>query len=149
MKKKFSPHWRASKQPRKQRKYRINAPLHIRHKLMSSHMSKELRQKYKRRGFPIRKGDKVKVMRGQFRGVIGEIESVDMKNMKVLVKGAEFKAKAGAAPRKYPLDASKLMIITLNTDDKTRVRALERNIKMPGKIKQSEHSSLALQVKAK
>ena len=135
MEKEFSTHWRGSKQPRKQRKYRINAPLHIRHKLMSSHLSKELRQKFKRRSFPIRKGDKVKVMRGQFRGVIGEIENVNMKNMKVLVKGAEFKAKAGAAPRKYPLDASKLMIITFNTDDKLRVKALERNIKVPGNKK--------------
>jgi len=129
MKKEFSPQWRSSKQPRKQRKYRANAPLHIRHKLLSSHLSKELRAKYHRRSFPIRKGDKVKVMRGQFRGVIGEIEKVDMKKMKVVVKGAEFKAKAGAAPRKYPLDASKLVLISLNLDDKARIKALERTVK--------------------
>jgi len=132
MKKEFSIHWKASKQPRKQRKFRVNAPLHIKHKLMSAHLSKELRTKHSRRSFPVRKGDKVKVMRGQFRGVIGEIESVDMKNMKVLVKGAEFKAKAGAAPRKYPLDASKLMLISLNLDDKMRVKALERSKKTTG-----------------
>lgn len=115
--------------PGKQRKYRFMAPLHIKHKMISSHMSKELRTKYGRRSFPVRKGDKVKVMRGQFRGVIGEIENVNMKNMKVIVKGAEFKAKAGAAPRKYPLDASKLMIISLETNDKMRMKALERNLK--------------------
>jgi len=96
---------------------------------MSAHLSKELRAKHHRRSFPIRKGDKVKVMRGQFRGVIGEVEIVNMKKMRVIVKGAEFKAKAGAAPRKYPLDTSKLMIISLNLDDKSRIRALERTTK--------------------
>lgn len=131
MKTEFSSHWKSSVRPGKQHKYRINAPLHIRHKLMSAHLSKELRKKYNRRSFPVRKEDKVKVMRGQFRGVIGEIELVNMKKLKVIVKGAEFKAKAGAAPRKYPLDASKLMIISLNLSDKSRMRALERKIKKP------------------
>jgi len=133
MEKEFSIHWKASRQPRKQRKYRVNAPLHVRHKLMSAHLSKELRTKYGRRSFPVRKGDKVKIMRGQFRGVIGEIEDADLKKMKVIVKGAEFKAKAGAPPRKYPLDASKLMLISLNTDDKMRIKALERTSKKGAK----------------
>ncbi len=124
--KKWSPHWKASKKPKKQRKYRHGAPLHIRHKLMSAHLSKELRKQYNTRALPIRKGDKVKVMRGQFAGVIGEVERVNLRQMKVIVKGAEFKAKAGAAPRKYPLDASKLMIITPNLDDK-------RRLNLPGK----------------
>jgi|SRR3989344_1428806 len=125
MKQQWSPHWVASKKPSKQRKYRHNAPLHVRHNLMSAHLSKELRQKYKRRSLPVRKGDKVKVMRGQFAGVIGEIELVSLNRMKAIVKGAEFKAKAGAAPRKYPLDASKLMLISLNLDDKMRAKSLE------------------------
>ena len=112
--------------PGKQRKYRAKAPLHLRHKMMAAHLSKELRQKHKKRSFPIRKGDKVKVLRGQFAGVIGEVEKVDMKKYKVYVKGAEFKAKAGAPPRRYPLHPSKLIIITLNLDDKMRAKALER-----------------------
>ena len=31
-----------SKQPRKQRKFLYNAPLHVRRKIMSAHLSKEL-----------------------------------------------------------------------------------------------------------
>jgi len=34
MKKIFSTHWKASKQPRKQRKYRAKAPLHIKRKFL-------------------------------------------------------------------------------------------------------------------
>lgn len=114
--------------PGKQRKYRAKAPLHLRHKMMAAHLSKDLRQKHKKRSFPIRKGDKVKVLRGQFTGVIGEVEKVDMKYYKVYVKGAEFRAKTGAPPRKYPLHPSKVMIITLNLDDKMRAKALERRV---------------------
>ncbi len=125
MKKKFSKSWKSSKQPRKQRKYRHNAPLHIRHKLMAAHLSKELRTKHKKRSFPVKKGDKVKVMRGQFEGTIGEISKVDMKNYKVNVAGAETKKKDGKKIQ-YPIHPSNLMIITLKLDDKKRVKALER-----------------------
>ena len=57
MKKQFSTQWNASKQPRKQRKYLANAPLHKRHKFMSANLIKELRKKYGKRNFPVRKGD--------------------------------------------------------------------------------------------
>jgi len=125
VKKKFSKKWKSSKQPRKQRKYRANAPLHIRHKMMAAHLSKELREKYKKRSFPVRKGDKVKVLRGQFKGTIGEIERVDMKNYKVYIKGVEMKKKEGQKIQ-YPVSPSNLMALTLNLEDKKRVKALER-----------------------
>ena len=125
MKKKFSKHWKSSKQPRKQRKYRAKAPLHLRHKMMAAHLSKELRTKYKKRSFPIRKGDKVKVMRGIFKGTIGEIENVNLKKYKVFVKGAEKKKKEGQKMQ-YPINPSNIKILTLKLDDKKRVKALER-----------------------
>ncbi|HKZ49828.1 MAG TPA: 50S ribosomal protein L24 [Candidatus Nanoarchaeia archaeon] len=126
MKTEFSRSWVSSSLPGKQRKFLANAPLHIRHKLMSAHLTKELRLKYKKRAFPVRKGDKVKVMEGKFRGVIGEIERIDMKKYKVFVKGAELKKKEGAPSIHYPIHPSKLQIITLNVDDKRRIKALER-----------------------
>ena len=46
MKKDWNKTWNSSTQPRKQRKFRHNAPIHIRRKLMSSTLSKELRKKY-------------------------------------------------------------------------------------------------------
>jgi len=56
MKKKFSNSWKASKQVRKQRKFRYNAPLHIKHKFLSAHLSKELMKKYGTRNIPVKKG---------------------------------------------------------------------------------------------
>ena len=49
MKTKFSSSWIKSKQPRKQRKYRRYAPLHIKQRFVSAHLSKELHKKYNKR----------------------------------------------------------------------------------------------------
>ena len=64
----WSKHWKSSKQPRKQRKYVYHAPLHIRHKLLSAHLPKELREKYNRRSFPVRKGDEIEIMKVKITG---------------------------------------------------------------------------------
>ena len=45
----------------KNRKRHFNAPSHVRRKIMSSPLSKELRQKYNCRSMPIRKDDEVQV----------------------------------------------------------------------------------------
>ena len=61
-----------SKKPSKQRKRFFNAPLHKRGKIMSVNLSPELRNKYGKRSIPIRVGDKVRIMRGDNRGIEGE-----------------------------------------------------------------------------
>ncbi len=125
--KEWSKSWINSKAPKKQRKYRYNAPLHIRAKLMSSHLVKELREKYRRRSMPIRKGDKVKILRGSFKSIIGEVEKVDRKNYKIYVKGAERKKAEGQPASPYPIDPSNVTIIELKLDDKKRKAILERS----------------------
>ncbi len=128
MKSKFSLSWLRSKQPRKQRKFKYNAPLHIRRKLVSAHLSAELRSKYNRRSYPLRKGDRVKILRGQYKGTIGEIEKVNLKKLIVNIKGAEHKKSEGRTSY-YPINASNVIILTLKLDDKLRKQALERTIK--------------------
>lgn len=125
MKRKFSRYWKKSKQPRKQRKYRHNAPLHIKHKFLAAHLSKELKNKYERRAIPLRKDDKVKVMRGQFKGKIGKIRSVNLKKSRVYIEGVEIIKKEGSKVF-CPINASNLMILELNLDDKKRKEILER-----------------------
>ncbi len=53
---------------RKQRKRHFSAPSHVRRRLMSAPLSKELRQKYGVRSMPIRKDDEVQVVRGHYKG---------------------------------------------------------------------------------
>ena len=128
MRKKFSTKWNSSTQPRKQRKYRFNAPLHVKHKFMAAHLSKELRAKYKTRSMPVAKGDKVKVLVGQYKGRENKIERVDLKNTKVYITGVD-RTKRDGSKSMYPIHPSNILITELKLDDKKRKQALERKTK--------------------
>ena len=54
---------------RKSRKAHFTAPSHIRRRLMSAPLSKELRQKYNVRSMPVRKDDEVQVRIHEIRGI--------------------------------------------------------------------------------
>jgi large subunit ribosomal protein L24 len=128
MKQKFSKKWKASKQKRKQRKYRAMAPLHIRHKLMSANLSKALRKKYGRRSFPIRKGDDVKVMRGKFKNKTGKVGKVNLQKLRVSIEGLQIQKKDGTKVNVY-FKPSNLQIQELNLEDKARVKRLKKEEK--------------------
>ena len=123
--KKWSKSWKSSKNPKKQRKYIFNAPLHIKHKFLAANLSDELRKKYNKRNIPVRKGDKVKILRGQFKSIIGKIEKVFLKKTKVYVENAQLQKKDGSKAY-YPIHPSNLMITELNLEDKERKKALDR-----------------------
>jgi large subunit ribosomal protein L24 len=127
MEKKFSKSWISSKQTRKQRKYRVNAPLHIKQKFLGVHLSKELRTKYGIRSLQLRKGDTVKICRGQYKGKIGKVEEIFLKKTKVFVEGIDVVKKEGSKSR-VPLNPSNLMITSLVLEDKKRKLKVERNI---------------------
>jgi len=117
---KWNKSWKSSIRPRKQRGFVRNAPLHVKSKLMGSHLSKELKEKNKFRSLRVKKGDKVKILRGQFKGKIGAVERVDTKNQKVFITGIEILKKDGSKSL-YPLHHSNLVIIELNASDKFRL----------------------------
>jgi len=119
VKREWSLSWISSRQPRKQRKYRVNAPLHIKSKFMKSHLSKELREKYKVRSVKVRRGDIVKILRGNFKGRTGKVVKVSIKKEKIYVEGIERLKKDGNKV-KVPIHPSNLMIIELNLEDKKR-----------------------------
>jgi len=125
MKQKFSTHWISSTQPRKQRKFIANAPLHVRHKFLSANLSKELRKKYAKRNLPLRKGDEVLIMRGAFKKKKAKLTSVDLKNTRVTLEGIQRTKKDGSKVNVF-FHPSILQIQTLNLDDKQRVAALNR-----------------------
>ncbi|HDD31164.1 MAG TPA: 50S ribosomal protein L24 [Thermococcus litoralis] len=114
-----------SKQPRKQRKFLYNAPLHLRHKIVSATLSKELRQKYGIRALPIRSGDKVKIMRGDFKGHEGKVVEVDLKRYRIHVEGATLR-KVNGTEVFYPIHPSNVMIVELNLEDERRKKIIER-----------------------
>ena len=65
-----------SSQRRKSRKAHFSAPSNLRRRIMSCHLSKDLKTKYEVRAIPVRKGDVVKIMRGSFKTREGKVQTV-------------------------------------------------------------------------
>lgn len=120
MKRKFSSHWLSSKQPRKQRKYLANAPLHTRHKFLNANLSKSLREKYDKRSLPLRKGDEVLVMRGSFKNKKAKVSSINPKQTLVILEGIQRTKRDGTKVNVY-FHPSSLQITSLNIEDKKRL----------------------------
>lgn len=139
MKKKFSTKWKASKQPRKQRKYSANAPIHIKRKMLSSNLSKDLRKKHGKRSLPLRKGDVVKIMRGKFKGKQGKVSNVKIKFQKVNVENIQVKKLDGSKVN-IGLRPSNLQIIELNLEDSKRNKSLSKETKEKKTEKTKEKS---------
>ncbi len=130
--KNWSKSWLASVQPRKQRKYRLNAPSHVRQSFLSVHLSPELRKRYSRRSMRVRKGDEVKVLRGSLRKKLGTVDRVDVGKSRVYVEELKTKKSDGSEVH-MPLQPSNIMITKLKLDDKKRQAILERSEKSPPK----------------
>lgn len=112
MNKEFSTHWIGSKRPGKQRKYRAEAPLHLRKKFVSINLSKELRKKVGKRNIPVKKGDKVKILRGKYNGQNGKILEVLLKKSKVIVEGIQVTKRDGSKAN-VKMEPSNLQIIEM------------------------------------
>lgn len=112
-----------STQPRKERKTLYNLPAHKRRGQISAHLDESLLLKYNTRSVVLRKGDTVRIMRGEFKGTSGKILTVNTRTRKVTVDGVTVsKAKSTQVAR--PLDASNLVITKLDLTDPLRRTAL-------------------------
>ncbi|MEM2214127.1 MAG: 50S ribosomal protein L24 [Candidatus Nezhaarchaeales archaeon] len=116
-----------TKQPRKQRRLIYQAPNHIRHKLMSAHLSEDLRKQYPFRSLPLRTGDVVTVMRGDHKGHTGKVIKLDHKKFRVYIEGLVRK-KVDGSEVPIPIHPSKVEIIKLNLDDEWRKKIVERKM---------------------
>ena len=114
----FSKSWKSSKKPRKQRKYTYNAPLHLKRKLVKAKVSKEIEEKYNVKTLIVRKNDKVKILRGEYKGKEGKVIGFSKKDYrKVLIEGVELTKKAGEK-KHIPIHHSNLIIISAEEDPK-------------------------------
>jgi large subunit ribosomal protein L24 len=78
-----------SKQPKKQRKALFNHKNHQRSKLLTTRVADFLRDEYGIKKLPIRVGDQVRVVRGEFKDFEGEVIEVTRKQ-RVKVKECVF-----------------------------------------------------------
>jgi len=117
-----------TKQPSKQRKMLYQAPLHKRRKMLTAPLSPTLAEKEGVKSLVIRKGDTVRIRRGSFRGIEGEVSKVGLKNMLVTIEGVTFEKSDGSAQH-FPVRACNCEIINLkNMKDKRRKAIVDRRL---------------------
>ncbi len=115
-----------SSKPSKVRKREVyNAPLHVRSKRIVAPLSKELREKLGIKRIRVRKGDKVLIVRGSFKGHEGRVIGVNVKRERIYVEGAVLR-KADGTEVPYPIHPSKVVVTELDLSDKRRKELIER-----------------------
>ncbi|MEM3715205.1 MAG: 50S ribosomal protein L24 [Thermoprotei archaeon] len=113
-----------SVKPGNQRKSIFSASLHKRNKLLHAHLSKELRNKYRRRSIRVRTGDNVIVIRGDSKGHEGKVVRVDAERGFVYIEGLTMKDSRGRTTLR-PIHASKVIVTKLDLSDEKRRTKLE------------------------
>ncbi len=124
------------KKPRKQRKRLYNAPAHLRHKFMAAPLSQELISSKGAKALPVRKGDTVRIMRGDHTGFEGKVSRIDLKRYRIFIEGLT-REKVDGTNIFVSVHPSKVMIKNLKLDDKWRKGIVERKkeLELPKKEK--------------
>jgi large subunit ribosomal protein L24 len=117
-----------SSKARVQRKASANASVHVKRKMLSAHLSKELAKEYGKRSARVCVGDTVMILRGAegVRGVEGKVLSVLTGEGRVTIEGVTINQADGTSVAR-PVHASNLVITKLNLDDAWRKDALSKN----------------------
>jgi len=114
----------ASTKPSKQRIALYNLTAHRIRKLLSAPLSVELKTNHRRNSYPVRKGDTVKIVRGDFAGIEGKITKIDTRRQRLFVEGVSREKVAGTSTN-VSVHSSKVMITKLNLDDKWRADSIK------------------------
>jgi large subunit ribosomal protein L24 len=109
----------SSKSPRKQRRQIRNAALHQRKDLLKCRLDEFLQEEYGLRSLVVKKGDTVRIMRGQFRDTEGKVTKVSYKNSRVFLDNATI-TKADGKEASVPVHPSNLMLVKLELDDERK-----------------------------
>ena len=95
---------------------------------ISAPISKELRKKYSRRSARIMTDDTVKVIRGEYKGITGKVSKISTGNNSIAIEGNKKEKLKGEKIDVY-IHSSNVIITALNTDDKWRLKILEKKEK--------------------
>ncbi|MYB30167.1 MAG: 50S ribosomal protein L24 [Cenarchaeum sp. SB0663_bin_5] len=105
-----------------------NAPLSLRSRSMSSHLSGQLRKTYGHRSIRVIPGDSVSINRGVYKNIDGKVEKVKP-HLGVVISGVQ-KQKAEGKKIDVYIHPSNLLVTSLNLDDKWRAKKLKVDTKI-------------------
>jgi len=115
--------------PTKMRNKRIyRAVNQVVNKQISAPLSKDLRKKYSRRSVRIMVDDTAKVIRGEYKGIAGKVSKISTSNSSIAIEGNKKEKLKGDKIDVY-IHSSNVVITSLNTDDKWRIKILEKKPK--------------------
>lgn len=97
-------------------------------KTIAAHLSKELKQQFRRRSLGVRTGDEVQIMRGTHAGKTGKISKVDTEKKKIYITGIVDKRTVGTEVQ-IPFDPSKIRILNPDLADEKRRKIILRKVK--------------------
>ena len=97
-------------------------------KQVSTPISKDLRKKYSRRSIRIMVNDTVKVIRGEYKGLAGKVAKISIESNSVAIEGNKKEKLKGEKIDVY-IHSTNMVITSLNTDDKWRIKILEKKPK--------------------
>lgn len=102
----------------------IHLPKHRRDRNVGAVLEDSLRKQYGRKNIRVVKGDSVRVMRGEYKGVEGKVEKVNTEQAIFIIEGIQ-REKIRGGQVKVPINSSNVMVISLNLDDDYRSRKLQ------------------------
>jgi large subunit ribosomal protein L24 len=102
----------------------IHIPKHQRDKMVGAVLEDTLRKQYGRKNIRVVKGDSVRVMRGEYKGVEGKVEKVNTEHATFHIEGVQ-REKIRGGQVKVPIHSSNVMVISLNLDDDYRSSKLQ------------------------
>jgi len=124
--------------PTKMRNKQIYRALHqVVNKQISAPLSKDLRKKYSRRSVRIMVDDTAKVIRGEYKGIAGKVSKISTNNSSIAIEGNKKEKLKGEKFDVY-IHSTNMVITSLNTDDKWRIKILEKKSKSKIKAMKEE-----------
>ena len=106
-------------------------------KEISAPISKELRKKYSRRNARILIGDAIKVIRGEYKCIAGKVSKISTQSNSIAIEGNKKEKLKGDKIDIY-IHSTNVIITALNTDDKWRLKILEKKPKSKIKSMKAE-----------
>ena len=87
--------------------------------LVCSNLADNLKKQYNKKSTSVVKGDTVRIMRGEYKGVEGKVEKINTEKGKLSIEGVQ-REKIKGGQVKVLIHASNVKISSLNMDDNYR-----------------------------
>lgn len=102
-----------------------------------SNLSDDLKKQYNKRSSSVVKGDTVRIVRGEYKGVEGKVEKINTEKGKLSIEGVQ-REKIKGGNVKVLIHASNVIISSLNMDDNYRKNKMDNKDRQINKSKKQD-----------